>query len=538
MSFWNFLGWGTTTTRPNASTQITYDADPLTNEEETVVQATTANGAASYATTGDPRLDLFGKVCRDTPKEALEDMLDKSWDVNPLDTLKLIFYIRDCRGGSGERKQFFWAVQWLQRKNVGSLIYNMCHVPFYGRYKDFLEIAATADNTVVSNVAYSCLAYQLSCDRSRLGGADAHKITLAGKYAPSENGYYDKRCGAVSEMCKFLCCDKKTYRKEYLTPLRKAANVVETKMTNNPEDWHSINFSHVPSIALKKYKKAWERHEAGRFNTWLEAVKAGTVKMNVLRLMPHQIVEPYFDIHRHLLNFGFPDHLVEMQWAAFLDQTRSNLVKSETSLKVVSVIDTSASMSNGCNPSSLTVALSLGLALAELTEGPYKGRFVTFSEEPTVETIKGDSLLEKLQNMSQAKWMQNTNIQAVYDLLLGDQEDVDTVFVFSDMQWDKVRGENVTNWVALNEKYAAKGRKRPRFVFWNLSGSTFDFPVPSAEENACYISGFSMDVLKAILRGSDLSPIDLMLSVIRSERYSRIVFPKVENDGIISDDTE
>lgn len=582
MSFWNFFGygfrWGSSTDENSSNCTYEYEgAQPTT---------TTENGAPSYETTGDARLDLFGKISRDTPYDTLMNMLDASWEIDQLDTLRLIFYIRDCRGGTGERRQFFRAINWLQNKSLRSINANMVHIPFYGRYKDLLEIVEFNHNAYdyvddeysirVFHSANICveacriLARQLIIDESLIGTSRSREITLAGKYAPSERGHYDKSCNAVKSMCTLLGCDKKTYRKKYLVPLRKAANVVERQMTDNPEDWHTIDFSKVPAVALKKYKKAWMRHEAGRYSNWLEAVNSGKVKMNVLRLMPHQIVEPYFlkNSIRSIL-----DQTVEAQWTSFVNQTRTNLSKIGSALKVVSVIDTSGSMFTSGRPAAITVALSLGLLLAELTEGPFANKFITFSESPTVENVKGDTLLEKLENMSSASWGANTNVEAVFDLILNESTNnvrgetmsigggVDTVFVFSDMQWDACSSfpsikevdtdshinepasqrssstasttapasrrslETASQWQLLDEKFAAKSLKRPRFVFWNVTGRTLDFPIPSEAENACYISGFSADILKAILENRNLSPVDLMLSVIRSERYSRITLP-------------
>ena len=515
--FWGYFGWGTPETENKE--------ENTDDSSDDIVQVTTENGAVSYSTTGDARLDLFGKVCRDTEEEQLYALLDASWLVDPLDTLRIIFYLRDCRGGMGEREQFFRALRWLGNQSLQTLIRNMCHVPFYGRYKDLLEIAARTTRPSVRVTAYSIFAKQLTIDKELIDTQYAHKITLAGKYAPSERGSYDKKSCAVSELCFLLGCDKKTYRKEYLSPLRKAVKVVERQMTDLPEDWHSINFSHVPSVALKKYAKAWKRHEGGRYESWLDDVKQGKAKMNVLRLMPHQIVSPYFK--KGVKTIQPSDHLVETQWAAFVDQTRKSFTKQDgISSRVVSVIDTSDSMFR-CG--AIKIALSLGLVLAELTEGPYKNQFITFSEAPVVETIEGDSLNEKLRGMTTAHWENTTNIQAVYDLILEGMrtsgKTVDDVFVFSDMKWDIAVDNDAPNWEVLDEKFAKHGLKRPRFIFWNLDGKTFDFPIPSTAERACYISGFSTDILKAILEGRELSPVDLMLSIIRSERYSRLSIP-------------
>ena len=80
-----------------------------------------------------------------------------------------------------------------------------------------------------------------------LGDALREKNGLAAKWTP--------RKGEVArEVREFFGMSPKFYRKS-LVALTK---VVETQMC--AKDWDNINFSHVPSVAASRYKKAFNRN--------------------------------------------------------------------------------------------------------------------------------------------------------------------------------------------------------------------------------------------------------------------------------------
>jgi hypothetical protein len=303
-------------------------------------------------------------------------------------------------------------------------------------------------------------------------------------------------------------------------------------MTNKPEDWASIDFSKVSSVALKKYKKAWARHQPGRYQTYLESVKKGEVKMNVLRLMPHEIVGPY------LCDSASVDQTIEAQWISFVEQTR----KTTKFANALGIVDVSGSMSDvyGAKVKPINVAVSLGLLLAELTTGPFHGRFFTFSSSPVLETVTGDSLYEQVRHMHTTHWDMSTNIQSAFDTLLSsaemlgctDEQLPKTIFVFSDMQFNTATDCYSTNWETIKSRYHALGYTLPRLVFWNLRGDTVDFPVSASESNVALIGGFSADLLGMLIDGENLSPVELMLKVIHSDRYDPIKLGKEDHGSL------
>lgn len=210
----------------------------------------------------DARYTLFN-VKKKVPKHILDKILEKSWDISPLDTLKIIFYLRDCRGGRGYRDVFYHAMEYLGKTGRSDVVEaNLGLIPYFGYFGDLLVFFGTP----VEQKMIEVYTNQLENDLKSLKAGKIEEITLAAKYAPSEKGFYDKNFDAVKKFAKFLGVNKAMYRKTYLAPLREALDsrgssnttIVERKMSSN--SWDDISFDKIPSIALERYNKAWKRH--------------------------------------------------------------------------------------------------------------------------------------------------------------------------------------------------------------------------------------------------------------------------------------
>jgi hypothetical protein len=489
----------------------------------------TENGALSLATTGSARVDLFFKTVRNTPIENLQGLLDASWRESPLDTLKLIFHLRDCRGGKGERKQFKECINWLlQNGHSRHVLTNLDNFEFYGSYKDLLCLF----NTSIEPDMLTLFSKQLKADKQILiaskmlteefGDKSHHmEISLAAKWAPTEGCSHDRKFKAVSKFAKALSCDKKSYRKEYLVPLRAYLNIVEKSMCSG--DWDSINYAHVPSIAMHKYRKIFAKHDEERFSKYLSDVAEGKTKINASACFPHDIVRPFLGTQRPI---DTEKQTLELQWEALVKDVKNKL--SNKGIKsAMSVVDVSGSMSG----TPLEVAIALGLLLSEITEGPYRHKLVTFSTTPELFEVPEGTLAEKVTAINQMNWNMSTNLQAVFDLLLktaklysvSQEQMPQTLFIFSDMQFNVACENNSrTNFAAIDAKYTAAGYTRPQIVFWNLRGDTVDFPVSVETPRTALVSGFSPSLMKLFVEGSDLNPYHVMRKAIDDTRYDRV----------------
>ena len=429
-------------------------------------------------------------------------------------------------------------------KDEATLIQNLEHIPFYGRWKDLYIFFGTRieDEMLDEFVA------QLWKDKQSLS---LSSISLAAKYAPSEGSSIDRKYNAVEKLCAFLEVTKKSYRQQFLAPLRKHLNIVERQLTANPEDWASINFEHVPSVAMKKYAKAFSRRQPARYAEYLQKVKAGQSKMNVSQLHPHEIIEQYFKVADWKSPLDDINEVAEVQWTEYIKniQARTHVGAA------LAMIDVSGSM----HGKPVQVAVALGLLLSELNEGTFKNKVLTFSEQPSLVTVQGVTLRDRIRCVTNMSWGMNTNILAAFGAIL-DAAKIDsvsaenmpsTIYILSDMQFDeatrsssdevcRVWGQSTptptptpptaTTWEIMKEMYAACGYNLPKVVYWNLRGNTTDFVVKANENNVCCISGFSPSILELIVDGEEVSPVLLMRRSIDRPRYDRlkIVVPELK----------
>lgn len=500
------------------------------NKQE--VQALTWNGALSYSTVSNPLVELFFKsvrniACTDyrciTVKQGkkqaadavgtdFENLFDAAWKYDPLRTLKFVFHLRDCRGGKGERKLFRALVRHMRTSDYKKhLVANIEHIPYFGSWKD---VSMCFFGTELEDIAVEMIANQL------LEDFNSKTPSLCAKYAPSEKGAIDTKHGAANKISAKMGVSLTKYRKRFLTPLRQQIKVLERDMC--AKRWSEINYEHVPSIANSRYSKAFKRNDEARYTEYLDGVKKGVKKMNTSVLMPYQIVAPY-------INNGKLDETLEAQWVSFIKDRKA---KWPAGYNVMPLIDVSGSMCmTSLTPKPLEVAISLGMLFATLNSTEqYANKFITFHEHPQLLSFPEGSLQSKVNYIKSTPWGGSTNFQSAFDLLLNiattfklTQEQLPKILlVLSDMQFNQAGG-NRTNWETIEKKYKEAGYVRPIIIFWNLNGSTSDFPVPHDKvENCAMLSGFNDASLNAVFEGKLPTPADIVLKALDNSRYDII----------------
>jgi len=173
----------------------------------------------------------------------------------------------------------------------------------------------------------------------------------------------------------------------------------------------------------------------------------------------------------------------------------------------------------------------------------FKDQFITFSGSPAMLKLKGD-LGQRYSQMSQSDWGMNTDIGAVFKLILTaaikgkvPQKEMPTkILILSDMEFDscittggsgKKAGYMSTGGSAVSvsamefieKEYADAGYKVPQIVFWNLNGRAGNSPVTYNKVGAALVSGFSPSIVKSVLGGEEMTPISIMLKTVMVERY-------------------
>ena len=142
-------------------------------------------------------------------------------------------------------------------------------------------------------------------------------------------------------------------------------------------------------------------------------------------------------------------------------------------------------------------------------------------------------------------WGYNTDLNAAFKLVLKRACDaklpaeqmLDTIFIFSDMQFDSAtdtynlntgQWSRKTNYHQAQDDFAQHGYKLPKVVFWNLRGpdmgETASVPVTCTEEGTALVSGFSGQLLKLFMGGvnelESYNPFNLMKEAIAADKYN------------------
>ena len=470
----------------------------------------TANGALSNKSTKSAVLDFFSKcgALRGKTEEAVR-YFEAAFSEDETLSLRALFYMRDVRGGQGERGNFRAIIQWLAKNHKEAMLRNMIHIPVFGRYDDYY---AFADIPEVNKEAMAIMKEQFEADVA--SAKEDKSVSLLGKWLKSENtsSPESRKLGKMTRISFGLRSSE--YRKA-LTLLRAKINIIEALMSENK--WSEIAYEHVPSRAMKLYMKAFSKKDQERFQQYLDSVKRGEKKINSSTLYPYDIVHALF--HQNVE--GSELETLQAQWSALPDYLEGSQAKNG-----IVIADVSGSMYG--RP--IEVAISLALYFAERNTGTFKDYFMTFSDTPELVKVHGSNLQEKINNISRANVGCSTNVQAAFDLILrtavknntSESEMPSKLFIISDMQFNIACSDNSkTNFDVIDEKYKAAGYKRPVLVFWNVNASS-DTPVTKDEVGTYLVSGCSPSILKNAMNTNAVTPLDLMLEVLNSERYSMI----------------
>ena len=467
----------------------------------------TENLAVKHNTTKSAVLDMFA-LCGSYRNRSDADCIlafKNAIEENETLALKCLFYLRDIRGGQGERRFFRVCFRWLANARPDAARRNLINVPEYGRWDDLIY---SCFDTKVEEDAFAIIKHQLALD------VECKTPSLLAKWMPSENASArdTKRMGGI--MREYLGMSHKQYR-QMLSVLRSRINIVEKLMSEGR--WDEIEFDKIPSKAGLKYRNAFARRDiiAKKYEAF---AKDETKTVNAAALNPVDIA------HKILNSYGRMSETDRAMLQKYWDNQKDYYNGREEN--GIAVVDVSGSMSGV----PMEAAISMGAYISERGHGPFANHFITFSEHPTLVKFEGIDIVDKFERCSRADWGYNTNIEKVLDMLLSvaldkhtNPEDIPSrLYIFSDMEFDKgmsVRGRNTdTLFEAHAKKWAAYGYQMPQIVFWNLDARTQNIPAMGGRFS--YVSGFSMNMIESILSGKD--GYDLMLDKLMSKRYEAV----------------
>lgn len=105
----------------------------------------TENGAVAYATSGKELLDFLFAVSalRQADAKYIKKRFAGIYYEDPMIAIKFLFWLRDCRGGNGERRIFRECLKWLAENKPDITKVTLKLVPEYGRWDDLWVLLDT-----------------------------------------------------------------------------------------------------------------------------------------------------------------------------------------------------------------------------------------------------------------------------------------------------------------------------------------------------------------------------------------------------------
>ena len=483
----------------------------------------TTNGAVGHKTTGYKVLDMFatGAAMRERSDSDVILLFKNAMAEDEVLALKCLFWIRDIRGGQGERRFFRVCMKWLANNNTNAALRNLQYIPEFGRWDDLYTFVGTK----CEKAAFKMIHDQLMLD------LDSKTPSLLGKWLKSENASSkDTRIlGDITR--KHLKMTHKQYRK-MLSILRTRINIVEKLMSENR--WDEIEFDKIPSKAGLIYKNAFARRDIIK-EKYEKFAKDENTTVNAGSLYPYEVVQSainvmgstnYWSRGSKKVALDNVDRLmVNKYWDNLTDYFKG------ATLNALCMIDTSGSMEG----TPINVATSLGLYCAERAGGPFANHYISFSSHPQLIETTGVDFCDKVDRIVRTNLCENTNIEAAFDLVLDtalashcEQSDLpEYILVISDMQFDGAQtysnrwSSNAAGTLMENiaKKWNAHGYEMPKLIYWNVNACG-KADIPMITGNVSFVSGFSPFIFQSILTGK--TGYQLLLETLNNPRYDVI----------------
>jgi len=445
------------------------------------------NGAMCLAQSGNALLSLFYRLVRDLDDASLETLYNAALaEANATantaalaDLIVLVFQTRYCRGGKGE-KRLFYTLFALLVKTIGMETAQalLPLVPEYGSFKDLLALQEVS--AALTEPALAVMADALRTDEAELETAlkekRTPKLSLSGKWAPRENGAYDKKSGAASKLARLMypAISKPSAARKYrklVASLNGALATPEVLMAAGR--YAEIKFAGVGSLCLQRHRKAFlnetckgkvasameetgNRHpnDADRVAARVH-LREAMVKKGVKgkQLGPHEITAKLMAHRRGNVSTAERD-LMQAQWVAIrkgVEETlakaaeqrdaevllaaapstaaasgtadalasvaalKAALPKSVNLGKLVPLVDVSGSM----HGTPMEVAIAMGILVSELTSAEFKDRVLTFESRPNWVGLSGCAdIADKVSTVQSADWGGSTDFAAACERIL------------------------------------------------------------------------------------------------------------------------
>ena len=513
-----------------------------------VFKVRTGNGDLQFDSTGSKLVDFFLFVQAYPYKTRGNHMNCKLfWESLYSDydmTIRAILKARDVRKGSKLKRVFpDFAEALMDETKIDKESANfmikcfLAKMPELGYWKDVVRFATDQTNPYF----YDARKFAVSLINEAVFNTEHQE--LAFKFLPIK---FKKGAAFIARGCGFT--DEESWR-QFVAPQR---NTVEKLVCGHRTA--EINYSHVPTQAMKLHRNTFLKFDQARFQAYLgdlvrkveagESV-AGQIKAagnlppeiiaRLRRAMGGEYGEYRLSSRRRLASAmgakkeDLPSIEVTPEMAIDIAQWNAFERIDTKGERLLALVDSSGSMYSGLVGSfqPLDVAISVGLIASESNVDAFKDCYLSFESKARFVDLKGvNGVHNKIAKIMENSYAGSTNLMSAFDMILDvavqaglSQEDLPTRLVIpSDMNFNGsfgMAGQSVFE--EAKAKFAAAGYKLPLVVYWYCSAQPTK-PTTAFEGNVLMVSGFSEQTFKLVCSGQN-NVLESVLEELSDARY-------------------
>ena len=404
-----------------------------------VEYTTSGNGALKLTSTGDPFVDQFGLISQYRqlrPYSSVSKDMQELWNIDPMYTLKLLFYIRlitrkvkfsngtetsKVQKGAGLRHEAFMRMLWLAVNHSDVFYKNLPLFITIGSWKDIIQLMSydlqyhgwnnrVLDFNKMSDFILAGLENPNTCNlvkkflptikaRSKCKTLESQADTIIGKFLAHKlfgDGEFSPKLHSNNSYC--------LYRK-----LKSSGTAHEWQQMISRSQFN-IDFSkvHGRALALLVSGNYLKNHNLEKdYENWIKKQPVAKFTGFVYELFKG-------------LNLNSPlykKYTIDKQFENLIQTAKEG---SSTESSFIVARDTSGSMSSnvkGLNISSNDVAKSIALYFSYLLKGKFANSYIEFDRKTELKYWEGNSPSDKyLRNTSCAYG--NTNFLSIATLFI------------------------------------------------------------------------------------------------------------------------
>ena len=470
-----------------------------------VEYTTSGNGALKLTSTGDPFVDQFGLISQYRqlrPYSSISKDMQELWNIDPMYTLKLLFYIRlitrkvkfsngtetsKVQKGAGLRHEAFMRMLWLAVNHSDVFYKNLPLFITIGSWKDIIQLMSYDlqyhgwDNRVLD--------FNKMSDFILAGLENPNTCNLVKKFLPTIKAR--SKCRTLESQAdtiigKFLT--HKLFDSGEFSPKLHSKNYHlyrKLKSSGTAHEWQqmisrsqfNIDFSkvHGRALALLVSGNYLKNHNLEKdYENWIKKQPVAKFTGFVYELFKG-------------LNLNSPlykKYTIDKQFENLIQTAKEG---SSTESSFIVARDVSGSMSSnvkGLTISSNDVAKSIALYFSYLLKGNFANSYIEFSHKPILKYWEGDSPTDKyLKNINYC--FGDTNFLGIADLFIEIYKHTSIekfptgLICISDGEFND-SGDNKTNFQSFKKRLLKAGFPKDyvdnfKIVLWDIPNAFYSF---------------------------------------------------------------